>query len=433
MTGDPRTDQILQQAAWAAHAYAGYDRAGVRAIAEAVAAVAADQAEPFARRAVLETGFGRVEDKTVKNRLSSAGLLAALAGRDLVGPRVGGGTLSLPAPLGVVVALAPVSRPVSSAYRAILLALLTRNALVISPDPAVSGCVSAVVTLLGRAAVAAGAPDGLIQVAEAGEAARATLLAPGAAAAVLPAAGRPVNVPVFVDATARPGPAAELLVAGQAFDNGLLDGNESVLIVERPAAAGLLEAMAAAGAHRLGPADRDRVRALLFPAGAFDSGLIGLDAVTLAERAGVRVPAGTRALLAPIESARAEEPLAHPKRGPVLAVLEVADVARGLRAAAALVRMGPPHSAAIHSRVPGTVLDYAAAVRVPALVVDESGSLHDARSGPEPETLLGWTRFEVPTPDAIGLGEFARQPVGRTPGGPVPAYPNPATYRAALR
>lgn len=409
---------MLAQAVWAAHAFGRYDIESVRRIVTAVAKAGQDQAEHFARWAVLETGCGVVEDKAAKNLLSARSALDC----DFVSPRGNAveRQVHLPRPRGVLVGLIPVTSPISTVYRQVLLSLLTRNALLLSPDPRVAGCAAAAARMLVEVAVEAGAPDGVVQVAEPSAAVRAALTGDRRTAAVLGATGRPVNVPVLVDSTADLPRAAGKLLLSKTFDNSLLDGCESVLIVEQVVADRLLAHLELAGARLLLPDERDRLRALLFPRGVLDPELIGKDARTLADRAGIPISDRTRLLLAPLDRALLEDPLAGPKRCPVLGVVQVPDVAKGIRTAAGLLRLGAvAHSAVIHSSDPQAVLDYSAALPVQQVIVNEGGGAAGVGRDVPIGELITWTHITHygPLPGVQELTPW--QPSD----GPVPGYP----------
>jgi acetaldehyde dehydrogenase/alcohol dehydrogenase len=420
--GVPRARQMLERAKWAARAFATYDRDSVMRIVEAVTRVAEDRAEHYAEWAVRETGFGVVADKAVKNRLCSRGILDAYRDHDYVSPHVDTALkiVELPRPAGVVLALTPSTNPVSTLYFKLILSLLTRNAVVVSPHPFAKECCADAARVLAEAAVAAGAPDGVIQVVEEPsiplvdalmtDERTDVILATGGVGVVRaaysssnPAIGvGPGNVPVFVDATADVARAAAKLVASKAFDNSVLCTNESVLIVEEAVADRMLREMERHGAHVLDPAERDKVRDTLFPQGRFDTSLVGKDAASIAGKAGVRVRPRTRILVAPFELAVDEEPLAHEKLCPVLGLVRVATARQGIRAAAAVLRIGGAgHSAVIHSRDPRTVMDYAAAVDVLRVAVNEGGSTGSA----------GFDTFLAPSM-TIGTGFAGRSSLG---------------------
>jgi acetaldehyde dehydrogenase / alcohol dehydrogenase len=464
--GVPRARQMLERARWAARAFATYDHASVARIVEAVASVAEANARHYAEWAVRETGFGVVEHKVVKNQLCSRGILDAYRDHDYVTPRIDTERkmVEVPRPAGVVLALTPSTNPVSTLYFKVLLALLTRNAVVISPHPLAQECCTDAARVLGEAALAAGAPDGVIQVVESPsiplidalmtDERTDVILATGGVAVVRaayssgnPAIGvGPGNVPVFVDATADLKRTAELLVTSKAFDNSVLCTNESVLVVEEVVADRLLREMGRHGAHLLDADDRDRVRETLFPDGRFDTSLVGKDAAVIAAKAGVRVPSRTRILLAPFDLAVDEEPLAHEKLCPVLGVVRVPSVQRGIRTAVALLRIGGAgHSAVIHSNDPRTVMDFAAAVRVLRVAVNVGGSTGSAGFGTglapsmtigtgfvgrsslgenlEPKHLVNFTRIAYSVDPAEVLPAYDELVPWQAPEGPVPPYP----------
>jgi acyl-CoA reductase-like NAD-dependent aldehyde dehydrogenase len=464
--GVPRARQMLERAAWAARAFARYDRATVMRIARAAADVAEARAQHYAEWAVRETGFGVVEHKALKNRLCSRGIVDAYADHDYVTPRVDAGRkiLEVPRPAGVVLALTPSTNPVSTVYFKILLALLTRNAVVLSPHPFAKECCADAARALGEAAVAAGAPDGVVQVVDEPsiplidalmtDERTDVILATGGVPVVRaayssgnPAIGvGPGNVPVLVDATADLRRAADKLVASKSFDNSILCTNESVLVVEEAVADRFTRELERSGAHLLTPDERDRVRDTVFPGGRFDVGMVGLDAATIAGRAGVRVPARTRILLAPFDLVVPEEPLAHEKLCPVLGMVRVPSAARGIRTAVAVLRIGGAgHSAVVHSTDPHTVMDYAAAVRVLRVTVNEGGSTGSAGFGThlapsmtigtgfvgrsslgenlEPGHLVNWTRVAYSTDASEAFPAFDGMTPWEAPVEAVPPYP----------
>jgi acetaldehyde dehydrogenase / alcohol dehydrogenase len=461
-----RARQMLQRAHWAAGAFASYDRRSVLAIAEAAAHAAHAQSRHYAEWAVRETGFGVVEHKVTKNEACSLGILERYGGEDFVSPRIDTASkiLALPRPAGVVLALTPSTNPVCSVFFKIILALLTRNAIVVSPHPMARECCTDAARLLAAAAEEAGAPDGVIQVvaeptiplveALMSDPVTDVIVATGGTAVVRaahesgnPALGvGPGNVPVLVDATADLAAAARLIAESKAFDNSLLCTNESVLIVQDSAAGRLLRELQRHQAALLDDAARDRLRAYLFPDGRLNGEAIGKDASWIADRAGLRVPPRTKVLLAPIELVVTEEPFCREKLCPVLAVTRAESAGRGVEAARAVVRLGGAgHSAAIHSTDERVILRYAARVPVLRIAVNAGNSTGSAglstnlapsmtlgtgfvgRSSIgenlEPRHLVNWTRVAYNADDSVPFGDFAGLPVWERPAGPVPGYP----------
>jgi acetaldehyde dehydrogenase / alcohol dehydrogenase len=464
--GVPRGRAMVERAEWAARAFASYDAATVQRIVDAAAAAGAARAEELAAHAVQETGFGVVEHKVLKNRACSTGIASAYRVADFVEPVVDAERkiVAVPRPAGVILALTPSTNPVATVYFKILLALMTRNAIVISPHPFAKGvCVEAARTM-AEAAVAAGAPDGCVQVVEEPSIPLVNALMTDPRTDVIVATGGtpmvraayrsgnpaigvgPGNVPVLVDATADLAAAATAIVDSKAFDNSILCTNESVLIVEERVADRLVDHMQRAGAHLLSDADRDKVRSLIFPDDHLDTRWIGKDAAEIARAAGVRVQPRTRVLLAPFDLVVPEEMLAHEKLLPVLGLVRVPTAGRGIDAARAVLRItGEGHSAAIHSTDARTIMEYSAAVRVLRVSVNVGNSLGSSglstglapsmtigtgffgRSSVgenlEPKHLVNWTRIAYNSDASVPMADFSTLTPWQEPVGAVPPYP----------
>jgi len=464
--GVPRARAMLQRAEWAARAFARYDKAAVDRAVHAAAQAGAAKAAEYAEWAVRETGFGVAEHKVIKNLACSTGVVEAYRDHDYVTPRVDPAAkiVEVPRPAGVVLALTPSTNPVATVMFKSLIALMTRSAVVISPHPLARECCADAARTLAAAAVAAGAPDGIIQVVDEPSVPLINALMTDERTSVIVATGGvpvvrsayssgtpaigvgPGNVPVLVDATADLPKAARRIVDSKSFDNSILCTNESVLIVEEAAASTLLRHLTHEGAFLLDPADRDKVRTLLFPDGHFDIRFVGQDATWIATQAGLRVPGNTRVLLAPFSLVVPEEPLAREKLCPVLGLVTVATAERGIDAARAVLRLGGKgHSAAIHSRDPATIMTYGAAVEVLRVAVNVGNSLGSSgietalapsmtvgtgffgRSSVgenlQPKHLVQWTRLAYNSDPAEPFGNFAGLIPWEAPAGPVPPYP----------
>ncbi len=461
-----RARQMLARAHWAAGAFAGYDRASVLRIAEAVATAAYAQAGRYAEWAVQETGFGVAEHKTIKNEACSLGVFERYQHEDFVNPRVDADAkiVSLPRPAGVILALTPSTNPVCSVFFKVILALLTRNAIVISPHPMAKDCCGDAARLLAETATLAGAPDGTIQVVEdvtvpliealMADPVTSVIVATGGTAVVRaahrsgnPALGvGPGNVPVLVDATAGLAAAAQLITESKAFDNSVLCTNESVLVIEDSVAGKLLREMQRQQAVLLDEPGRDKLRDYLFPDGRLNGEAIGKDAAWIAARAGLRVPPRTRVLLAPFGMVLPEEPFAREKLCPVLGVVQAGSAAAGIEAARAVIRIGGAgHSAAIHSHDPRVIMRFAERVPVLRVAVNAGNSKGsaglDTNLAPsmtlgtgfaghssigenlEPRHLVNWVKVAYNSAPGVPFGDFTEITTGERPAGPVPAYP----------
>ncbi|BBX32644.1 aldehyde-alcohol dehydrogenase [Mycolicibacterium mageritense DSM 44476 = CIP 104973] len=472
MTNTAQAGHMLERARWAAAAYADYDASAVTTIVNAVAEAGYAEAERFATEAVAETGMGVAADKVTKNRACSRGIVDFYRGEDYVSPRIDEARkiVELPRPAGVVLALTPTTNPVATVYFKVILALMTRNAVVVAPHPRAKRCSADAARVLAEAAVAAGAPDGIVQVVDEpsiplvqalmADERTDVIVATGGTGVVRaayssgnPALGvGPGNVPVFVDASADINAAAKRIVDSKAFDNSVLCTNESVLIVEEVVADKLRAALTRAGAHILDEDGARRLRDYMFTDGHLNTDVVGRDAAWIAGQAGLRVTPKTRVLIAPFSDVITEEMLAHEKLSPVLGMTTVADAARGIRAARAVVRIGGAgHSAAIHSENPAVITDFAAQVpvlRVSVNVGNSTGSSGlDTNLAPsmtigtgfvgrssigenlQPQNLINWARVAYNSEPGVVMGNFAGINPWRSPAAPVPEYPRASNDR----
>jgi acetaldehyde dehydrogenase/alcohol dehydrogenase len=416
--GLARAQMMLARARWAAAAFASLEADRVRVIVETVGDVAYQNAERFAQDAVRETGVGVFEHKRLQNEACSRGVIARYGSDDYVSARVDPERelAELPKAAGVILALTPSTSPVAIVYLQVLMALMTRNAVVIAPHPAATRTSADAVELLGAAAVAAGAPDGCVQVVAEPTTLVVEALVSDPGITLIVATGDtgligsahrsgtptlgigPGNVPVFVDASADPAAAAEALVYSKSFDNSLLSTSESTLIAEQPIADRLVAELGRLHASVLDPEQTDRIRATCFPGGDVQSDLVGQNAVALAQAAGIAVRNETKLLVAPFEMIVGEEPLAQEKPFPLLGMVTVPNARRGIDAARALLRGGGAgQSAVIHSRDRETILAYGAALPVLRITVNAPGSTGSWH----PDT-------DLPLLMALGTGSFGR-------------------------
>jgi acyl-CoA reductase-like NAD-dependent aldehyde dehydrogenase len=445
-----RARMMLQAAEWAAVELRRLDRDGVRKIVGAVAATAHEAAGRYAEWAVRETGFGVVEHKRTKNEIASLGIAEHYAEADFVTPRVDRERriVEFPRPAGVIFALTPSTNPISTLYFKVVLALMTRNAIVVSPHPLARECCVSAAKTLAEAAVNAGAPRDAVQVIEEpsipliealmGDQRTRVILATGGTGVVRAAYGSgnpalgvgPGNAPVLVDQTADLRAAAHHLVDSEAFDNSLLCSSESVLVVQEEVADSLQAQMRQAGAYVCTPEERDRLRSFLFEDGHLNTEAVGKDATWLAGHIGVRAAPRTRCLLAPIGLIVEEEPLAGEKMCPVLSVNRQPDLGAAIRAARGVLRIaGAGHSAAIHSSDPAHVVAFAEAVDVLRVVVNAPNSTgvagFDTHLAPTmtvgtgfsgassigenlgPEHLVNWSRVAYTKDRSVAFPDYA--------------------------
>jgi acyl-CoA reductase-like NAD-dependent aldehyde dehydrogenase len=416
----------IERAGWAVRTFARFDRAAVMKISRAVAEVAFSHAQHYAAWAVRETGMGVVEHKRLKNELSSHTLVDFYENMDLVNPRVDETRkiVEIPKPAGIILALTPATNPVSTLYYKAIIALLSRNAVIFSPHPLARECCCDAAAKLEAAAVAAGAPAGLIQCIEQPsvplvQALMASpkiqvILATGGGPMVRsayssgnPAIGvGPGNAPVYVDPSADFNLAAHRIVESKAFDNSVLCTNESVLITLEKNRQQLERALRAAGAHICSEAETSKLRDWLFPEGYLNTAAVGKSAEWIAQQAGFRVAGSIRTLVAPVSHLGIEEPLTKEKLSPVLTFATAASFEGATRMAQMVLRVtGAGHSAAFHGEDPQRAMLFADALPVYRVVVN----------APCSQGAAGFSTHLAPS-FMIGTGYFGRSSVGENIG-----------------
>jgi acetaldehyde dehydrogenase (acetylating) len=315
-------------------------QAEVDRVCEAMAEAAYGAAERLGRMAAEETGFGVPEHKKIKNQFASKAVWESIKDVKTVGIIKRDDQLKLYQiawPMGVIAALTPSTNPTSTVMNKVLMAVKARNAIVIAPHPTAVNCCVATVDLMNKAAVAAGAPEGLIHcMSEISLPGTNELLSHRYTALILATGGGemvrvahskgkpaygvgPGNVPVYVDRSADLEKAARYIVGSKAFDFSLICATEQSVVADRPIASRLKELMIAQGAYWVSPAEAETLRSILFfPNGGIDASSVGKSPQFLAAKAGFPVPDSARILVADLNSVGKEEPLSREKLTPVL-------------------------------------------------------------------------------------------------------------------
>jgi acetaldehyde dehydrogenase/alcohol dehydrogenase len=386
---------MLERARWASYRLLQMDQNAITRIANAVADDGYAKAQHYAEWAVQETGYGVAEHKRIKNQACSRGVFEQYKDEDFVTPRIDARKkiVEIPRPAGVIFGVIPVTNPIATLFFKTLLALMTRNAILLSPHPGAKACCVDAAKSLMAAAKAAGAPDGVIQILpeptipliEAIMADdRVDLIVATGGPAVVRAAYRsgtpaygvgPGNAPVVVDESADIKLAGERIVDSKSFDNSVLCTNESTVLAFESIAGKLLEALRAAGAHVCSAEETDKVRAHLFHVNGFNTSAIGKDAATLAKEAGFTA-SGAKILVTLVALVQPEEKLIREKLCPVLAFAQVTDMHHAISAARSMMRgSGRGHSAAIHSKNETNILAFGASVPALRIVVNAGCSL----------------------------------------------------------
>lgn len=413
------------RAAWAAKYYRKFDRASVLRIAEAVAKAGYERAAHYAEMAVQETGYGVVAHKTIKNQLSTHELLAFYRDLDLVTPRVDHDRkiIELPNPAGVIFALAPVTNPVATVYYKTMLAILSRNAIVLSPHPVAKKCSADAARHLAAAAEAAGAPSGLIQCVEEPTVALVedimgsdkinVIMATGGNAMVRAAysSGNPAlgvgsgNAVAYVDPSAAVDAAARCLVDSKSFDNSVLCTNESICLTLEQNRDNMVRALRTAGAHVCTPEETDKLRDYLWSDGKFNLAAIGKSAPWIAKEAGLRVNDAAKTLVPVVERPGQDDVLFKEKLCPVLTLTAAVDFDQAVTFAAQAAKRGAGHSAAFHGSDTQRLVVYSSAVPVNRVVVN----------APCSQGAAGFATH-LPPSFMIGTGYAGRSSIGENVG-----------------
>ncbi|WP_216016259.1 aldehyde dehydrogenase family protein [Roseovarius nubinhibens] len=413
------------RAAWAAKYYRKFDRASVLRIAEAVAKAGYERAAHYAEMAVQETGYGVVAHKTIKNQLSTHELLAFYRDLDLVTPRVDHDRkiIELPNPAGVIFALAPVTNPVATVYYKTMLAILSRNAIVLSPHPVAKKCSADAARHLAAAAEAAGAPSGLIQCVEEPTVALVedimgsdkinVIMATGGNAMVRAAysSGNPAlgvgsgNAVAYVDPSAAVDAAARCLVESKSFDNSVLCTNESICLTLEQNRDNMVRALRTAGAHVCTPEETDKLRDYLWSDGKFNLAAIGKSAPWIAKEAGLRVNEAAKILVPVVERPGQDDVLFKEKLCPVLTLTAAVDFDQAVTFAAQAAKRGAGHSAAFHGSDTQRLVAYSSAVPVNRVVVN----------APCSQGAAGFATH-LPPSFMIGTGYAGRSSIGENVG-----------------
>ncbi len=350
-------DKIVGKVKEAQRIFSTYTQEQVDKIFRAAAIAAAQNRIPLSKLAVEETGMGVMEDKVIKNQFASEYIYnqykdtktcGVLTDDDAFGYR------QVAEPIGLIAGIIPTTNPTSTAIFKSLLALKTRNGIVFSPHPRAKKCTIEAAKIVLKAAVEAGAPKGIIGWIENPTMTLSNalmhhkdinlILATGGPGMVTAAysSGKPAlgvgagNTPVVIDATANIKMAVSSVIMSKTFDNGMICASEQSIIVEDPVYDKVKKEFILRGCHFVTGKDRQKLAETIVVDGKLNSAIVGQSAETIAQMAGIRVPAHTKILIAEAKEVSDKEPFAREKLSPVLGFYRAkdfktaADIAREL-------------------------------------------------------------------------------------------------------
>ena len=324
------------------------------------AAMAANKARiPLAKMAVEETGMGVVEDKVIKTHFASEYIYNTYKDVKTCGvleSDPGFGITKIAEPVGLVAAIIPTTNPTSTAIFKSLLALKTRNGLIISPHPRAKKSTTAAAKIVLDAAVAAGAPEEIIGWIDEPTVPLSAMimkeadliLATGGPGMVKAAysSGKPAvgvgagNTPAVIDSTADIKMAASSIIHSKTFDNGMICASEQSVVVLKDVYKQFKEEMQTYGAYFLTPEETEKVRKTILINGALNAKIVGQTACTIAKMSGFDAPEGSKVLVGEVSSVELSEEFAHEKLSPVLAMYKAEDFDDAIAKASKLIADG---------------------------------------------------------------------------------------------
>ena len=314
---------------------------------------------PLAKLAVEETGMGVIEDKVIKNHYASEYIYNKYRDAKTCGvieDNKDYGTKRIAEPIGVVAAVIPTTNPTSTAIFKTLLALKTRNGIIISPHPRAKKSTIEAAKLVLEAAVKAGAPEDIISWIDVPSLEMTNLLmreadiilATGGPGMVRSAysSGKPAigvgagNTPAIIDDSADIVLAVNSIVHSKTFDNGMICASEQSVVVLDGVYDKVKAEFSARGCYFLNDDEKDKVRKTILINGSLNAKIVGQSAYRIAELASVTVPDGTKILIGEVESTDLSEEFAHEKLSPVLAMYRASDIGDAFSKAERLIEDG---------------------------------------------------------------------------------------------
>ena len=350
----------IEQLREAQKQFATYTQEQVDEIFRQAALAANHNRIKLAKMAVEETGMGIVEDKVIKNNFAAEYIYNQYKNMKTCGvleEDKTSGITKVAEPIGVISAIVPTTNPTSTAIFKCLIALKTRNAIIISPHPRAKNSTIEAAKIVLEAAVKAGAPEGIIgwidepsvELSQNVMRESDIILATGGPAMVKAAysSGRPAlgvgagNTPAIIDETAHIKMAVNSILLSKTFDNGVICASEQSIIVLEQVYDEVKKELAERGAYILKGEEIDKVRSIILnEKGGLNADMVGQSAYKIAKMAGVNVPESAKVLVGEVTSVELEEPFSHEKLSPVLAMYKAASFEEALDKADRLIELG---------------------------------------------------------------------------------------------
>lgn len=391
---------------------ARFDQGKIDRICEAMAKAALRESARLGALAVEETGYGVPDDKREKNRFAAEDVWNYFRGLRTVGVvSESKDVVEIASPRGVVAGIIPSTNPTSTAIFKILIAVKSRNAIVLSPHPSAARCINETARVMREAGIKEGLPaeaigcmttatiEGTETLMKSKQ--TAVILATGGIGLVRAAysSGKPAfgvgpgNVPSFIERSADVPKAVQDILTGTCFDNGTICASEQAVICDAAIEVAVREQFKAQGAHFLSNSEADQLAKIVAtPQRSLNPAIVGRSVEVIAKMAGLNVPPGTRCMIADVGGVGRDFPLSMEKLSPILAFYVVDGIEQGAeRSREVLHYGGMGHTAGLHTR------SREAAVRV-------GSELPASRITVNTPTTHGAIGFSTALPPSMTLG-----------------------------
>jgi acetaldehyde dehydrogenase / alcohol dehydrogenase len=410
------TDDLVKEAQEASAIFTQYSQEDVDRIVYAVAKAGANHRIELARMAVEETGMGVFEDKVIKNLFATEYIYHDIRDRRTVGlihDSAETGITEFAEPLGVILAITPVTNPTSTCMFKILLALKTRNTIIISPARNAMKCTNEAARIMYDAALKAGAPDYCIRWVDNPSREMthalmshpdvAVILATGGMGLVQAAYGSgkpaigvgPGNVPVFIEKSADIDMAVNDIVLSKTFDNGMICASEQSLVVEVGIKKKVEDKLRSMGAYFLSREETEKIQDIVIDPQkkSMSPKVVGQKPYKIAKMAGIDIPQDTRLLIARLEGVGEHYPLSREKLCPLLGFYTVKSLEEGVNLCTDLTHLGGlGHTAAIFSQDPAVIREFGETINAGRIIVNapsSHGGIGDIYNRLHPSLTLG--------------------------------------------
>ncbi|MBQ3047773.1 MAG: bifunctional acetaldehyde-CoA/alcohol dehydrogenase [Clostridia bacterium] len=364
-------DELIVKVRQSQQKYSTYTQQQVDKIFFEAAKAANASRISLAKIAVEETGMGIVEDKVIKNHYASEYIYNKYRDTQTVGvveEDKAFGTKKVLDPIGLICGVIPTTNPTSTAIFKCLLALKTRNAIIISPHPRAKNSTIAAVKIVLDAAIKAGAPKNILgwidepsldltnKLMKDSDIILATGgpgLVKAAYSSSTPALGVGAgNTPAIIDESADIKLAVSSIIHSKTFDNGMICASEQSVIVSKKIYDKVKKEFQDRGCYFLNEQEKEAVRKTIIVNGALNAKIVGQTAYAIAKLAGVEVPQSTKIIIGEVESVELSEEFAHEKLSPVLAFYKAQTFEDALKKAERLIEDGGyGHTSSIYLNV----------------------------------------------------------------------------------